>query len=689
MCAAAAFSACTTGADSNPFLGEYNTPHGVPPFNKIEARHYLPAIQEGVRQHALEIDSIVQCPDAPTFANTVEALEYSGQLLNRVYAVFMNLLDAETSPDMDKVAEKVTAIVSKHQDDVALNDKLFARIKAVYEQRESLQLEGEQLRLLTESYKNFVRGGANLAPESKAQLRLINDRLSSLELKFGQNLLGETNGFKLVVDNEAQLAGLPQSLCDVAAAAGDSGVWTFTLKNPSIMPFLQYADSRDLRSQMLTAYAARGNNSNDKDNNATIAEIVSLRLQKAQLFGHKVYADYVLEDCMAKTPDAVYKLMSEVWKPALAKARKEAADQQVLISKSDQKLTQQASDWRYYAEKIKQQSYALDDEQLRPYFKLENVRDGIFTLLNKLYGLTFTPVTDVPVYNKDVVCFAASEANGDLLGLIYMDFFPRSGKRGGAWMTNYREQRYKDGKRVVPVISLVFNFTPTVGEAPSLLTPDEVETFFHEFGHATHGLLSNCQYQSLAGTNVPRDFVEMLSQILENWAFHPDMLALYATHYQTGEVIPDSLVQKITAASHYGQGFQTVEYVAAAWLDMDYHTVQDTARVDVQGFEQASMGKLGLISEILPRYRSTYFNHVFSSTGYEAGYYSYLWSEVLDADGFDAFVQAGDVFSKDVAASLRTNILERGNTEDAMVLYKRFRGSEPSIDPLLRRRGLK
>ncbi|MDR3188017.1 MAG: M3 family metallopeptidase [Prevotellaceae bacterium] len=692
MTIAAAATACS-GVGSNPFFGEYQTPHQVPPFDKIKTAHYLPAFEEGIKREAAEVQSIAANPQAPDFANTIEALELSGEMLRRVRYVFFNLVEAETNPEMDAIAETVTPMLSTHRDDILLNEQLFARITAVYGQRDTLSLSLEQKKLLENTYKNFVRGGAALSPESKEKLRQVNEQLATLLLRFGQNLLSETNSFRLVIDDASDLSGLPQSLLDAAAATaeaeGQKGKWVFTLKNPSIMPFLQYADSRPLREKMLNAYANRANNGNDKDNNAVVAQIVSLRVQKANLLGYETYADYVLEECMAKTSQSVYSMLAQVWEPALRKAKQEQQEQQALADKGAAPAPLTAADWRYYAQKIKQQSYDLDDEQLRPYFKLENVRGGIFTLVEKLYGVTFTQVTDVPVYHKDVVCFGANDSNGDFLGLIYMDFFPRSGKRGGAWMTDFREQRYHDGKRVAPVISLVCNFSPATNGAPALLTPDEVETFFHEFGHALHSLFSSCRYRSLAGTNVPRDFVEMLSQIMENWAFQPELLNLYAKHYETSEVIPAELVNKITASARYGQGFKTVEYLAASWLDMDYHILKDAAKIDVQQHEKSSMDKLGLIPSILPRYRTTYFNHIFSSSAYEAGYYSYIWSEVLDADAFDQFVKTGNIFDKGVATALRKCILERGGTEDAMTLYKRFRGSEPSITPLLVRRGLK
>ncbi len=680
--AVAAVSSCS---ESNPFYGEYTTPHEVPPFDKIKLQHYMPAFKEGMKQQAEEVENIVSNAQAPTFANTIEALEWSGKLLERVSLVFFNLNEAETSAEMDKIAEQVAPMLSKHQDDMLLNEGLFAKVKQVYDQSAELNLNLEQKRLLDETYKKFVRGGANLAPEAKEQLRVVNQRLASLTLKFGQNVLAETNAFQLVIDNPADLEGLPQSV--INAAEVDSGKWVFTLKNPSFIPFMQYSAKRNLRQQLFNAYANRGNNGNEYDNNAVIAEIVSLRVQKAKLMGYETFADYVLDDCMAKTPRSVYNMLARLWTPTLRKAKQEAANQQQLINKSKEGFALQPYDWRYYEQKIKQQSYNMDEEELRPYFALDNVRQGIFTLVEKLYGVQFSQVTDVPMYHKDVTCYSARDNNGDFLGLMYFDFFPRPGKRGGAWMTNFREQSYRHGKRIAPVISLVCNFTPANGNVPSLLTPDEVETFFHEFGHGLHSLFSNCQYKSQAGTNVARDFVELPSQIMENWAFEPEMLALYAKHYQTGEVIPAYLIQKIVSTKQYGQGFKTMEYIAASWLDMDYHVLKDSTRINTQQFERASMDKLKLIPEILPRYRSTYFNHIFSG-GYYAGYYSYIWAEVLDADAFDQFKKKGDIFDTSVATAFRKCILERGGTEDAMVLYKRFSGHEPDITPLVKRRGL-
>ena len=687
-------------ADSNPFYKEFDTPYGVPAFADIKNEHYLPAFKKGINEQWQEINAIVADTAAPTFANTIVAFERSGELLRRVDYVFHNLYNAEAKPEMDKVAEEATSLLSKHRDSIMLHEGLFARIQAVYEQNALARiikggdssavftlLAGEDVRLLEETYQRFVRGGAKLNVQAKQELSRVNEQLALANLKFQQNTLAETNGYKLTIDNQDDLQGLPQGLRD--QASNGKGQWIFTLKNPSIMGFLQYADNRALRQQILAAYAERANGNNDHDNKKLIEQIVTLRLQKARIMGYDTYADYALSNCMAQNPANVYDLLGGIWTSALAKAKQEAAEQQALLSAEVPDAALTPADWRYYAEKIRSQKYALDDEQLRPYFKLENVQQGVFTLLNKLFNLQFGHV-QVPVYHKDVTCYAvfgAEGGEGELLGLVYLDYFPRAGKRSGAWMTDFREQRYDGSERVIPIVSLVFNFTPPVGDTPSLLTQDEVETMFHEFGHATHSLLSKCRYRSLAGTNTVRDYVELPSQILENWAFTPELLKTYAFHYQTNELIPDELVQKMRAAEQYGQGFATTELVAAALLDMNYHTFKGGG-VDAVAFEKQSMDKIGLIPEILPRYRSTYFNHIFSGTGYSAGYYSYLWAEVLDADGFLAFKETGDIFNPEVAKRYRTCILEKGNSEDPMSLYIRFRGKKPDVKALMDRRGL-
>ncbi|MGL4364120.1 MAG: M3 family metallopeptidase [Bacteroidales bacterium] len=679
-----ATTACSQ-LEKNPFFGEYKTQYGVPPFDKIKLTHYLPAFTKGIEQQSQEVADIANNAETPSFANTIAALENTGELLERVSRVFFPLYSAETSPEMDKLASSISPMLSKHQDNILLNEKLFERIKKLYEQKENLSLSLEQRKLLDNFYKNFERGGANLEFAKKEKMRKLNEKLSTLTLKFGQNLLAETNSFTLRIENKEDLAGLPNSLLEASAK---DGAWEFTLKNPSIMPFLQYSSNAALREKMLTAYANRGNNGNEFDNNAVIAEILDLRVQKAQLLGYKSYADYVLDDCMAKSPNKVYDMLKKLWTPALKKANSELADQQKFMLKNNEGTSIKAADWRYYEQKIKQASYDLDEEVLRPYFSLANVRDGIFIITKKLFGLQFTDITaDVPVYQKDVSCYKVDDGNGDFLGLIYMDFFPRAGKRGGAWMTSYRKQQYHNGDRIAPVISIVCNFTSPTADAPSLLTPDEVETFFHEFGHALHGLLSDCQYKSLSGTSVARDFVELPSQIMENWAFEPECLALYARHYQTNELIPQALVEKMNKATKYGQGFKTVEYLAASLLDMDYHTLEGAKNIDVQSFEKQKMEKVNLIPQILPRYRSTYFNHIFAG-GYSAGYYSYIWAEVLDADAFAQFAKSGNLFNSEIATAFRKCILEKGGTEEAMELYKRFRKGEPNINALVKRRGL-
>jgi peptidyl-dipeptidase Dcp len=675
----------------NPLLTTWNTPFQVPPFDQIKEADYRPAFKTAMKAHSLEIKAIASNSEAPTFENTIAALDYSGELLHRIENVFSNLNGANTDEQMQAIAKQVAPLKSKHYDDINLNLELFKRVKAVYEGRGNLNLTPEQNRLLEKTYKSFVRNGADLADDQKAELRKINEELATLTLKFGDNVLAETNDFKLVIDNEADLAGLPPWLKDRAAedakAAGQEGKWVFTLQKSSWIPFLQYSPKRDLREKLYTAWMHLGDNDNAHDNKAVLAKIVSLRVRRAQLLGYPSHAAYVIEENMAKTPESVYNLLNQLWTPALNRAKAEANDMQKLIDSDKESFKLASWDWWYYAEKIRQARYDLSDEALKPYFKLENVVQGLFDVTNKLYGLTLTPMKDVPIYQDDVLAYEVKEADGSHIGVIYMDFFPRVSKRAGAWMNEFRNQYRKDGQNISPVVSIVMNFSKPSADMPSLLTLDEALTLFHEFGHALHGLLSSCTYPSLAGTNVTRDFVELPSQIMENWAQEPVVIKSYAKHYQTGAVIPDELVEKIEQSRHFNQGFITVEYLAAALLDMDYHTQTDTALItDVNGFEQNAMDAIGLISEIIPRYRSTYFQHIFSGE-YSAGYYDYIWAEVLDADAFQAFKETS-LFDQKTATSFRRNILERGNTEDPMVLYKRFRGRGPEITPLLKNRGL-
>ncbi len=675
---------------SNPFLKSYETPFEVPPFDQIRFEHYKPAYEEALIQHNKEIDAIADNAESPDFENTIVALDNAGLLLNQVSTVFNNLNSAHTNDSIQALAKELAPRLSAHRDNISLNPKLFARVKMVWDSREGAGLNEEQERLLEITYKNFVRNGANLSDADKEKLKSINAELSVLTLEFGQNLLAETNAFELVVENEADLAGLSPGLIAAAAetakAKGKEGKWVFTLSNPSVMPFLQFADNRELRKQIWEAYMNRGDNGNDKDNKSALIKIANLRLEKAKLLGYPNHAAYVLEDAMAENPANVYKLLNDLWKPALSKSKVESADIAKEIAASGDNFKPEPYDWRYYTEKIRQKRYAINEEEVKPYFSLERVREGAFDVANKLYGLTFKRLNNVPVYHEEVEVYEVLDKDGAHLGVLYADFFPRASKRGGAWMTSYRPQSTKDGKRYAPVISIVCNFTKPVGDKPSLLTFDEATTLFHEFGHALHGLLSNVTYKGLAGTNVSRDFVELPSQVMENWAADPAVLKTYARHYLTGEAIPDELISKLDKAGTFDQGFATVEYLAASFLDMDYHTQTQPITAGANEFEVASMKKIGLIDEIIPRYRSTYFQHIFSG-GYSAGYYSYIWAGVLDTDAFAAFKEKS-LFDQATAASFRKNILERGNTGKPAELYRLFRGADPNPVHLMKKRGL-
>jgi len=674
----------------NPFFRVYDTPYNVPPFDKIKNEHFKPAILEGIKKHEEEINAIANASAAPTFDNTILAMENAGELLSNVNVVFSNFNSANTNKEIQNIAKETAPNLSAHRDNIYLNEKLFAKVKTLWDKKETLGLNLEQAKILDNSYKDFVRSGANLSDSDKGILRKINGELSLTSLKYGQNILAETNKYELVIESKKDLAGLPQGLIDAAAAdakaKGKEGKWVFTLSNSSVMPFLQYSSNRELRKQIWNAYQTKGNHDDELDNKKNAVELANLRGQKARLLGFKSHANYVLEESMAKTPENVNKLLNDLWKPALEIAKTEASDIQKMMAKDGIKGAVQPYDWRYYTEKIRKERFDLDEEELKPYFSLENVRKGVFQVTEKLYGIQFKELNNVPKYHQDASVWEVTEANGTLVGVIYMDFFPRDSKRGGAWMTSYRTQKTVDGKRLAPVISIVCNFTKPSGDVPALLTFDEVTTFFHEFGHALHGLLSNVTYRSLAGTSVPRDFVELPSQIMENWAAEPEVLKMYAKHYKTGEVIPEALVNKLKKAGTFDQGFATTEYLAASLLDLAYHSQTKDITTDANIFEKAAMTKIGLIGSIIPRYRSTYFSHIFSG-GYSSGYYSYIWSGVLDTDAFEVF-KTTTLFNPEKAKSFRENVLEKGGTEDPMVLYKRFRGAEPSIEPLLRKRGL-
>ena len=680
-------------AQQNPLLEkEWKTPFGAPPFEKIKSEHFIPAIKEGIRLHNLEIAAITNNKQPATFANTIEALDASGRMLNRANAVLSNLSSANTSPEIQEIEAQTSPMLSLHHDNIFMTDKLFKRVKAVYDSRAKLNLNQEKGRLLEETYKQFVRNGALLSEESKARLRDINARLTTLGLNFADNLLKATNGYSMTVDNQKDLAGLPQSLVTSAATAakekGLDGKWSFGLGKTVVLPFIQYADNRILRRQLYEYYLNRCNGGK-YDNNPLIEEIAVLRAEKGKILGFANFAAYVLDDNMAKTPENVYNLLNQVWTPALVMAKREEADMQEMIVKEGGSFTVQPWDWFYYSEKVRSAKFNISEEEMKPYFQVDKVREGIFYTANRLYGLNFKKRSDVPVYQKDVEAFEVTDASGKLMGLIYLDYFARPEKRSGAWMTNYRNQRIENGKDIRPIISVCLNCpVPAPGE-PALLNWDEATTFFHEFGHGLHGLLTKCTYESLSGTSVSRDFVEMPSQFMENFAGEPEVLKIYAKHYKTGEVIPDAMIRKMQAAGKFNQGFATTEYLSAALLDMDYHTLSSPVNIKAQDFEKTEMDKIGLINAIPPRYHSTYFQHIFADDEYAAGYYAYIWAEVLDADAFSYFKKNG-IFDKATADSFRKNILERGGTDDAMKLYRQFtKGKEPSVQPLLERRGLK
>ena len=674
----------------NPFFGEWNTPYGIPDFEKIKPKHYMPAFEEGIKRQKAEIDAITANSEAPTFANTIEALEQSGDLLNEVSAVFFNLAECINSPEMEKIAEEATPLVSAHSDDIMLNAKLFERVKAVYDQRESLGLDGEQMRLVEETYKNFVRNGANIPADKQDRFREINSLLASLTLRFGNNVLAATNQYWLSLDaDKARNIGLGDdqlaAAFEASSSAGIDDHARFTLDIPSWEPFMQNCTDRELRQQMWEAYANRCSGGN-YDNSVIIDSIVNLRLERANILGFESHAAYTLDDCLAKTPEAVYQCLMDLWTPALNKAKQERDEYQKMLEKDQPGAKLQPWDWRYYCEKLRKERYALNDEEIRPYFPLDNVREGAFTVANKLYGITFRENNKLPKYHPEAISYEVLDGD-KVIAILYMDFFPRESKRSGAWMTNFREQYIdKDGNNVIPIISMVCNFTKPTKDKPSLLNFDQSETLFHEFGHCLHGMLSQCHYRSLSGTNVPRDFVEMPSQVMENWCRHPQVMKEYARHYQTGEAIPDSLIAKIEAAGTYGQGFINTELLAASLLDMDYHSITKPTKIVLPDFEDQAMAKIGLIPEIISRYKSCYFQHIFSG-GYSAGYYSYTWTAILDADAFEAFRESGDLYNPELAKKFRF-LLSHGNTIDPMKMYVDFRGKQPSVEPLKRNRGL-
>ena len=716
----------------NPFFGEWDTPYGIPPFDEISENDYIRAVKYGIHQQSAEVDAIIARDVEPDFENTVAAYEYSGRILDRTCLVLFNLAESDATASLQKTVDKVIPLLTEHTDNIFMNPYFFERVKAVYDTRNSSGLTTEQIMLTEKLYNQFMSNGVSLDAAGQERMREINKELAALEQTFGNNLLAETNAFSLVLKDTSDIAGLPESVLHSAAA--EDGSWVFTLQNPSYVPFMTYSADRGLREKMFRAYSSRGNNGNDCDNKDVILKIMALRIEKARLLGYETPAEFILSDKMAATPAAVDSFLDRIFRAGVAKAREEVADMQAIMDADveagllpdDSTSVIRPWDWAYYAERVRLAKYAIDETSVKPYFRMENVRDGVFATAHRLYGLNFEKLDSIPVYHPDVEGFKVTDSDSSLVGILLTDYYPRSTKRGGAWMSNLRNQEITgDRTDIRPIIVNVGNFTKPVADKPSLLTLDETATMFHEFGHALHGLLSRCTYKDISGTNVARDFVELPSQLNENWAFQPEVLAMYARHYETGEVIPDSLVNKIRQAGKFNQGFMTTELAAASILDMRWHeltsvyvpsdspfasdtpapkdaepaflivggrkiptgTSDELRLMDPLKFESYVMKDAGLIDEIIPRYRTTYFNHIFKS-GYNAGYYSYLWAEVLDKDAFELFREKG-IFDRKTAMSYRHNILEKGGSDDPMVLYKRFRGAEPDPDALLRARGLK
>ena len=685
-------NSCKKGAEvtDNPFFeDEWTTPYGVPPFDRIKMEHYAPAFERGMSLHNEQIESIVSSVEEPTFENTILAYDNSGQMLMRVATVFELLNSAETNDQMQAYASEIFPRLAAHYDAIAMNEALFERVKQVYNSRAAQRLTGDELRLTEKMYEDFVRSGALLSAEDKASLQQINEQLSALSVKFGQNVLAETNAFTLEVDL-TDLDGLPTSVRDAAReqakSMGKGDKYIFTLQKPSMLPLLTYAQNRTLREQIYKAYLKRGDNGNEYDNNQIVAQMAQLRYRKAQLLGYDSYAHYVTSNEMASTPEAVYELLEGVWTPALERSQQELERMMSIFRRdhgADAKF--ESWDWWYYAEKVRQADYDLKEEEVRNYLSLDNVKGGIFFLCNRLYGITFRPL-NAPVYHSECEVYEVIDSNDEPLGALYMDFYPRPGKSGGAWCGSYVDQSYKDGKRVLPVSTIVCNFTRPAGSTPALLTIDETETFFHEFGHALHTLFAEVKYRGLAG--VEGDFVELPSQIMENWALAPEMLAHYAVHYRREDAMPQELVEKIQLTKTFNEGFNTTELVAAAISDMDIHSLQSDELISPSQFEREALtNRRGLIPQIEPRYKYTYFGHIFDG-GYSAGYYFYIWAEVLDKDAYQAFVESGDLFDRATAERFRREVLSRGGSRDGMDMYRAFRGADPDKQAMLVARGL-
>jgi peptidyl-dipeptidase Dcp len=674
----------------NPLLADWHTDFGVPPFDLIQNEHYEPAFREAMAMQKAEIEAIVNNPEPPTFANTIEALERAGAMYTRVSRVFGAVRSAHTNETLQEVARTLAPERAAHSDDINLNPELWARVRAVFDHRGTLEVTPEQDKLLEETHKGFARRGAALGDEAKARVREINAELAELSTRFGENVLAETNAYELHVTDSTDLGGLPANLVALAAqeaqTRGHDEGWSFTLQRPSINPFLESSHNRELRHDIFMGYAERGDNDNDHDNTGIVSRMAALRAEKAQIMGYPTHAHFVIADNMAETPDRVLGFLEEVWRPALEVAKQERADMQEMMNSEGIEGNLEGWDWRYYTEKVRKARFDLNQEDLLPYFEVNAVREGVFMVANRLYGLTFHQREDLPRWHPDQQVFEVREADGSHLGVLYMDFFARPSKEFGAWANSLQKQSRIDGD-VSPIVTTNFNFPAPAGGGPSLISFDNALTLAHECGHALHNLLSDVTYESLGGSAVARDFVEFASQIMENWMGEPEVLRSYAKHYQTGEVLPDEIIEKLQSSSTFNQGFLTVEYIAAAFLDMAWHTLTEPAEHEARAFEDAEMARIGLIPEIIPRYRSTYYSHIFDG-GYSAGYYVYLWAEVLDKDAYHAFVETGDLFDRGTAQRLREEILSRGRTRPGMELYRNFRGREPSIQALLEARGL-
>ena len=683
-------------AMENPFYKNYKTQFEIPPFSEIEEKHFMPAYFKGMEEHNNEIEQIIQNTEKPSFENVIIAMERSGELLDKVNAVFFNLSGSATNEKLQEIEKEISPKLSQHYDSISLNPYIFKKVSLLWEDVDNLNLSKEERKILEETYKRFIRSGALLKGSDKDRYADINQEISKLSVQFSQNLLAETNNFEIILSRD-DLKGLPEDIVNLAKEEADNkfkktsdkkyaNKYIFTSHRSSMYPFLTYSERRDLREKLYTGYIMRGDNDNEYDNKNITSKIASLRVEKANILGFETHAHYVLDNTMAKTPEAVYELLNQLWEPALSRAKNELQELQKFVNEEGQNFKIASWDWWYYSEKVRKDKYNIDEEELKNFFTLDNTIDGIFKTANKLFGLTFEEKFDIELYHPDARVWEVKDKNGSHLGLYIGDYYTRSSKRGGAWMSTFKDQSNFDG-RERPIVINVCNFPPPSKDKPSLLSFEHVTTLFHEFGHGLHGLLTNTHYRSLSGTSVSRDFVEFPSQVLEHWASEPESLKSYAKHYKTGEVISDELIDKMKNASKFNQGFANTEYLAATYLDMDWHSLVSTDIQDTNDFERKSLEKIGLIDEIVSRYRTTYFQHIFTSS-YSAGYYSYIWAAVLDSDAFAAFKESGDIYNQDLANKYREYILEKGGTENPMELYQKFRGSNPNIGPLLEDRGL-